>query len=264
MSERQYVKSDTLFDACLHPAGLNDQDLQTLALFGVKGAVAVSWTLSATAKSIRAHFDDLLEKQLPRLRRAGIRGYAALGVHPAGLPRRGLSEVLASLPGYCRAGQVVAIGALGLREGNSSEEQALLEQLDVAKTLKLRALVAVPREGHESALKKTLWALKKSGLPERRAALLGVDGKGLTAVRERGHHATLLLHPDYLSVEAAVGLLKKQGSERVMLGSACGRTASDFLALARAQSVMEKQKVSAHFAAHVLADNAAAFFKVHV
>lgn len=253
-----------LFDACLHPSGLNEQDLETLALFDVKAAVAVSWATAASAKSIRAHFDDLLEVQLPRLKRAGIRGYAALGVHPQGLPRRGLSEVLAALPGYCRAGQVVAIGALGLRDGSIGEEEALLEQLDIAKRLKLRALVAVPKVGGDSLLRKTLWLLKKSALPERRALVLGVDGRGLKAVRECGHHVGLLLHPDYLSVEAAVTLLRRTGSEGVLLGSGCGRTASDFLALARAQSVMERQKVSAHFAAHVLADNAAAFFKVHV
>jgi predicted metal-dependent TIM-barrel fold hydrolase len=253
-----------LFDACLHPWGLNDQDLETLTLFGVKAAVAVSWATAASPKGIRAHFDDLLDVQLPRLKRAGIRGYAALGVHPSGLPRRGLSEVLAALPGYCRAGKVVAIGALGLRDGNASEEEALLEQLDLAKRLKLRALVVVPKVSSDSVLRKTLRLLKHSGLPERRALVMGVDAKGLNAVRERGHHAGLLLHPDYLSVEAAVALLRRNGSEGVLLGSGSGRTASDFLALARAQSVMERQQVSAHFAAHVLADNAAAFFRVHV
>lgn len=252
-----------LFDACLHPAGLNAQDLETLALFGVTGAVAVSWPSSSTPKNIRAHFDDLLEVQLPRLRRAGLRGYAALGVPSAALPRRGLSEVLAVLPHYCRAGQVVAIGALGLRDGTPAEEVALLEQLDIAERLKLRALIMSPQVHAERLLRRTLWLVQKSGLPRRSVLVLGVNGKGLKTVSECGHHAGLLLHPDYMKVETAVSLLRRHGSERVMLGSGSGRTASDFLSLARAQSVLERQHVSAHFASHVLRDNAAAFFKVH-
>ena len=82
-----------------------------MRFFGVQAAVAVAHhsPTEATPKGLLKHFDELVSRQLPRMERAGLRAYAAIGVHPQRVPRRGLSEVLAALPAYFKAGKVVAI-----------------------------------------------------------------------------------------------------------------------------------------------------------
>lgn len=78
-----------IFDAQLHPEGLTDQDLESMRLFGVQAAlVAAHHFPEASARALLAHFDDIVARQLPRLERAGIRAYAALGVHPRCIDRK--------------------------------------------------------------------------------------------------------------------------------------------------------------------------------
>src|SRR5439155_24006477 len=105
----------------------------------------------ASAASLREHFDDLVQRQLPRLAAAGVRGYAALGVHPQAVPRRGLSEILSALPSYFTAGKVVALGAIGLHQGGEAEVEveAVSDQLQLARRLKLPVLVTTPRRDKE-------------------------------------------------------------------------------------------------------------------
>src|SRR5450432_4224044 len=134
-----------MFDAHLHPAGLSDQDLETLRYFGVESALVPSGrSASATVEGLLEHFDDLLEKQLPRLERAGIRAVAALGVHPSSLPRRGLAEALHRLPEYLSDRRAVAVGAIGLKLMTPPELEAFSEQLALARRLLLPVLVTCP------------------------------------------------------------------------------------------------------------------------
>ena len=100
-----------LFDAHLHPETLSDLDLESLRAFGVERAVALGHHFpEPTSRGLRAHFRDLLEVQVPRLERAGIRGYVALGVHPRAIPRRGLQNVLDGLPALFRGGRIAQFG----------------------------------------------------------------------------------------------------------------------------------------------------------
>src|SRR5438445_446024 len=77
-----------MFDAHLHPSGLTDDDLETLRYFGVEAALVPAGHTAASVDALFEHFDDLLNKQLARLERAGPRPYAARGVHLLALPRR--------------------------------------------------------------------------------------------------------------------------------------------------------------------------------
>src|SRR5689334_19541219 len=111
-----------VFDTRLHPEGLSDQDLESMRLFGVTAAVVPAHHFpQSSARAVLEHFDDIVGRQLDRLRKAGIRGYAALGIHPLSLPRRGLLEVMSALPGYFRGGRVIAVGAIGLARGGEAE-----------------------------------------------------------------------------------------------------------------------------------------------
>ena len=105
-----------LFDAHLHPESLSDQDLESMALFGVKRALVVSHHLATEPKPklLRAHFDNLISKQLRRLERAGIRAWAALGIHPLAVPARGLPEVRLGVDAQNPTGAVRLYESVGM------------------------------------------------------------------------------------------------------------------------------------------------------
>ena len=250
------------FDARLHPAGLTDQDLETLRFFGVEAAlVPCDATPLATVKNIRAHFDDVLNTQLPRLERAGIRGYAAFGVHPLSLPRRGLSELMQALPTYLGAASAAAVGTIGLSKNTDAERDAFTEQLLLARRFQLPAVVGTPVTAREAVTRKTLTLLKTAGLAPSAVMIQGATGSTLRLIRELGHWAALTLHPDALTVEQAVKLVRASGVERLVLETAAGDGASDILAISRAASLLDAAGLTAAVVARVTGRNAALFFK---
>lgn len=255
-----------LFDPRLHPGTLDDRDLETLQAFGLRGALVVADATvhPATPAALFKHFDHLLGRELPRLERAGVRAWAALGVHPAVLPRRGLGEVLEALPGYLRGGKVVALGLVGLARGDEAEKDALLEQLALADEYRLPALVVAPGREKERVTKALLATLRGARVVPGRVLIDGAVGRTVRVIRELGFHAGLTLHPEHLSVERAVSLVRALGPERLVLDSAAGDGASDILSLARAAHRLAAAGLSRSVVNRVVARNAETFLGVRV
>jgi len=251
-----------LFDAHLHPQGLTDQDLESLRLFGVAAAVvAADHSAEPTAKGLLAHFEEVVRRQLPRLEKQGVRAYAALGVHPRAVPRRGLSEVLQALPGWF-GGRVVALGEIGLHAGSEEEEEAFVEQLQLARRLKLRVMVHTPAQNKERLTRRTINLIRESGVAPGQVLIDHAGTKTVRLVVECGHWAGLTIHPDELSAERAVALVRKMGASRLVLDSDSGDRAGDLLGMARVASRLARGGLSDPVVAHVTWKNAAEFFGV--
>lgn len=254
-----------LFDAHVHPESLSDQDLESMRFFGVKSALAVAHhePVESKPRQILAHFDDLLSRQLPRLERFGIRAWAALGVHPQSVPQRGLGEILSALPEYFRGGKVVALGETGLHRGTEMEEEALLEQLQLARRLKLRVLIHTPHKDKLTLTRRVLTLLREAAIPPGQVLVDHANARTLRLILECGHYAGLTVHPDELSAERAVALVRTLGTERVVLNSDAGDGAGDLLGLARAAHLLGKGDLSASVVARVTRENAERFFRVN-
>jgi predicted metal-dependent TIM-barrel fold hydrolase len=249
-----------MFDVHLHPSGLSDTDLETLRFFGVEQALVPAGRAAAgTVDAVLAEFDDVLNKQLPRLERAGIRALAAFGVHPLSLPRRGLPELLHRLPEYLSDRRAVAVGAIGLRRGAPPEVDAFEQQLQLARRLKLRVIVTTPVADRESITRQTLNVLLASGIEAPRVLVDGADAKTVRLIRECGHYAGLTLHPDCIAPETATALVRKLGPERLVLDTGAGEGASDLLGLARAEHLLEKAGLSNAVVRAVTLQNAVRF-----
>lgn len=248
-----------LVDPRVHPQALDDRDLETLLVFGVTGVVLVAdaTAFPHTPAGLFEHFEHLLAKQLPRFERAGLHAWAALGVHPAVVPRRGLLHVLETLPSYLSGGKVVALGLLGLQQGGPHEEEALLEQLAVARRFNLPALVTTPVAQRETITRRLLTVLRDGKLPPGRILVDGAVKRTVRVIRELGFFAGLTLHPDHLTVERAVALVRQLGPERLVLSSAAGDGASDLLALSRAANRLVATGLSRRVAERVARDNVA-------
>lgn len=252
-----------IFDAHLHPEALSDQDLESMRFFGVERALVVAHHFpEPTSKALLRHFDDLVEKQLPRLERLGIRAYAALGVHPRCIPRRGLSEVLSALPDYFQGGRVVALGETGLHSGGEEEEETFLEQLALARRLKLRVVVHTPNQDKERHTRRILTLLRQSGVLASRVLVDHANTRTVRTILEVGHWAGLTLHPEALKAERAVALVRRLGSERLVLNSDAGDGAGDILGLARLANLLAKANLSERIVRRIARDNAVRFFQI--
>lgn len=254
----------SLLDAQIHLGALSDQDLRDLRYFGVGGAVAVCGDdlPAGEGKDILAYLSRLLVEGSARLRAAGIAPFFAVGVPPGRIPDRGFEEVLSEIPALAELARVVAIGAIGLREGGEEEEEVFQRQLELASSLALPLVVATPAREKERLTRRTLALLKEHRVPAERVLVSGVTPRTLPLVRSRGHLATLLIHPSGIRAEEAVRLIGKHGSQGLVLASDLGSGPGDLVAMPRAVHLLARAGLSRVVARKVARENALAFFQI--
>ena len=195
---------------------------------------------------------------------AAVAGAPAGAVFDIAVPASALPGVLSALPDYFTGGRVVALGEIGLHRGGEHEEEAFLEQLALAKRLKLRVLVHTPHRNKESITRRTLTLLRASGIPPSRVLVDHTNRRTVRLVLECGHYAGLTVHPEELSGERAVALVRELGTSRVVLDSDSGEGVGDILGLPRAARLLEKAKLSSAVVARVTRLNAARFYRVEL
>ncbi|MGO8971395.1 MAG: TatD family hydrolase [Myxococcaceae bacterium] len=249
-----------LFDSHLHPERLREADLQTLRHFGVQRALGVAHFLEEPGvEALRAQFAALVEEQLPRLQRAGVDARLALGVHPRSVPRRGLQAVLDLLPAAFDHRRVVALGEIGLHHGGPQEEEAVVEQLHLARRLRVPVLVHTPERDKERHTRRLLALLRLHGPAPERVLVDHVSTRTLALVLGCGHWAGLTVQLGALKAERAVALVARLGSERLVLNSDAGDRPGDLLALPRAVHLLQKAGLSERLVRRVAWANAGTF-----
>lgn len=247
-------------DLHLHAEGISDQDLSTLAFFGLSCAVTCANDAGATSKDeLLRHWDELVSIQTQRLLAAGIKPLVALAVHPARIPLHGVDDLLERLPHYFDDPRVVALGELGLQHGGEREEEIFARQLELAVLLRRPVIVHTPARDKLSRTKRLLAMLRESRLPRERVLVDHTTPETFTLVRACGHWAGLTLQPGALAQGELAQLLSRNGAEQVVLTSDIGEGPADLLALPRAAESLRKAGLSADLCRRALHDGPLAF-----
>jgi uncharacterized protein len=226
-----------MLDILLHARALDARALSDLLYFGVEGALVPSddSVAPATGAAVRRGWEETAAAAR-RLRRAGLAGRAALGVHPNRIPLRGLEALLAELPELLSRPEVAAVGAIGLAAGGELEERVLTRQLELARELRLPVLVTTPAANRERLTRRVIALLRDAEVEPARALVL-VDLRTVRVVRACGHVAVLSLSGSdgpRGGIDAAARVVASLGPEGIALGSDAGLAGGDLLALPRA------------------------------
>lgn len=248
-----------LFDADLHPLGLRGDDLDDLRFFGVAGALAPAGdsAVPATRDAVHRSWEALVPGGVRRLVRAGIAGFAAIGIHPRCIPRRGLEALLAELPELLGRPRVVAVGSIGLEEGGALEESVFSRQLELASELRLPVIVHTPWQRKEQVTRKILAMLREHALDPERVLVARADTRTVRTIRACGFACALSLSLGGAEpIDEAVRLVRSLGPEGLVLGSGAGDGPGDLLALPRAAARMTKAGLSAAVIRRVCGGNA--------
>ncbi|MBE2249945.1 MAG: hydrolase TatD [Myxococcus sp.] len=231
-----------MFDARLTPAGLSDQDLETLRQFGVTGGLALA-PAAHRVDDVEGAWAQALE-QRGRLEAKGFDAVTCACVPVALGGKRGVAALVAALPKQLGARGVRALGPLTLHRGTEDEVDLFLEQLALAEALARPVVVTAPIARHDALTVKSLALLHQSGVEPARVLVDGLTAKSVRSVLARGHLAGLTLHPDRLDVDVAERLVHALGPTRLVLGSGAGDGPSDLLSLPRLVSRLKVAKLS--------------------
>ena len=158
-------------------------------------------------------------------------------------------------PGVEDAGSTMLLIAVEL------EEEAFLEQLALARSLGLRVLVHTPGQDKERHTRRILSLLRDSGVTPGRVLVDHASSKTVRPILGCGHWAGLTLHPEQLRAERAVALVRRLGSERLVLNSDAGDGAGDILGLARLANLLAKARLSPPIVRRVASENAERFYR---
>jgi predicted metal-dependent TIM-barrel fold hydrolase len=249
-------------DLHLHADGIPDQDLATLAYFGVEAAVTCSRDACAgNAVELRRHWDELVAVQTARLTQAGIRPMVALALHPSRIPWHGVDDLLQRLPHYFDDPRVVALGELGLQEGGQREEEILSRQLELAARLRKPVIVHTPDREKAARTRRLLALLKKSAVEPSRVLIDHVNGETFALARGVGCWAGLTLQPGLFEAESAAALISRHGAERIVLTSDIGEGATDLLALPKAKEALKTAGLSEELQHRVFFEGPLAFLR---
>jgi len=240
-----------LFDAHLRGRELTRRDVEDLRFFGVTGALCPSAdsVTPTSAAALRRTWEDLAGVTIPRLRRAGLAAWAALGIPPRSIPWRGLEALLAELPDLFSQPQVVAIGPVGLEFGTEREEMAFLRQLELARELRLPVLVHTPARDKARLTRRVLGLLRLAEVDPGGVLVDHADARTVRTIRSMGYAAVLSLSAGRPAgrggaIEEAARLVQTLGPEGIVLASDAGEGPGDLLALPRAADRMAKLGLS--------------------
>jgi predicted metal-dependent TIM-barrel fold hydrolase len=258
------------FDAALEPSGLTRGDLEQLAHFGVRAGLvrAAPSPRPRDAGALVARWEALLERELPRLAKAGIAGFAVLGIPPEAPPTRGFETALHRLVPLLGRRRGAAIGPIGLGDGGAHEataEHALRRHLEIAREIDRPLVVQLTSRSSGAAgprLRRLLELLDEGGADPARVLFEGAGRSALRILRERGYWVALRPGQHRLTAHAAAEQVARQGSQGLLLASGAGSGHGDLLAVAKVVSEMEERGLTAAVVRRVAFTNAAKLLRI--
>lgn len=255
-----------IFDAHTHVDTRGLGDLQTLALFGLEALVTCAHDALpySAPESLLDHFERLLDFDCRRLRSSAIAPYVALGVHPRGIPKRDVKQVLDKLPLLLTRQPVVAVGEIGLQDDTDEEREVFRSQLEIARQLNMPCVAHTPAGDKAAVTSEILSIVDAVGIDKSLILIDHVDERNFDLVRDSGCWIGLTVQSGKLSEERAAALVEVGDRDRIVLDSDLASSSSELLALPKTILELRKRGLPRPEIEKVAFDNACRLYRVNL
>jgi predicted metal-dependent TIM-barrel fold hydrolase len=233
------------FDPHIHMLSRTTDDYENMAAAGIIGVVEPAFWTGQPRTNVGTfidYYDSLVGWERFRASQFGIQHFCTIGLNPKEANDVKLAEeVMKLLPRYCQKDKVVAVGEIGYDDMTSAEERFFAEQLELAKKLKLPALVHTPHRDKKAGTKRTLELVKEVGIDEEMVLIDHLEEQTLPLVLETGCWRGHSIYPNTkMSEDRMVALLKKYGTEKMVVNSAADWGKSDPLKVPKTGQAMKE------------------------
>jgi predicted metal-dependent TIM-barrel fold hydrolase len=217
----------------------------------------------SSASGFRDYFRQLTVYEPARAARVSLPHYCWLCINPKEAEDLVLArEVMAMIPEFLDAPNVLGIGEIGLNRNTRNELRVLEEHIDLAVRHDQLILVHTPHL--EDKLKGTRLIVDvlrgHSGVRPERVIIDHVEEHTVAGVLDAGFWAGITLYPESkCTPPRAVDLLEIYGRERLWLNSACDWGQSDPLAVPKTALEMRRRGFADDLVDGVLYRNPHAF-----
>lgn len=258
-----------LFEPHIHMYSRTTDDYDAMSKAGIEVIVQPSFWLGTPRTSV-ATFEDYWEHMITfetkRARDYGIEQFVCISVNPKEATERPLAlDAIEVMKKYLDRERVVAVGEIGYNLINDLEEEVMVKQMDIAAEKDMLMTVHLPHNNKPEGMRRMDRILNSDqGRRYNRRKIL-VDHnveETIEKTLELDMWAGLSVYPvTKLSPERAMSIVKKYGTERIMVHSAADWGPSDPLSVPLVAREMRKAGFSINEIEQVTFYNAYEFFR---
>ena len=253
------------FDPHVHMTSRTTGDYQAMAQAGIGAVLEPAFWLGQPRTHVGTfedYFSALIGWERFRASQFGIHHVCALSLNPkeANDPRVA-PGVIELLPHYLPKDGVVAVGEIGYDEMTPDEEHYFAIQLELARASDLPVLVHTPHRDKKRGTERSLALIRDIGFPEERVLIDHNTEETLPLVLDTGCWAGHSIYPHTKMDETRmVALLRRYGTERMVINSAADGGVSDPLKVPATAAAMRASGFTDEAIASVLWTNPVRFF----
>ncbi len=231
------------FDPHIHLTSRTTDDLQAMAAAGVRAIVEPAFWVGQPRTNVGSfvdYFSSLVGWERFRAAQFGIQHHCAIGLNSKEANNEGLArEVLELLPRFAFKEGVVAIGEIGYDEITPAEERAYEHQLAFAKEHDMVVMVHSPHRDKKRGIVRSLEVAANLGFPMRKLVIDHNNEETVRSVLDAGAWAAFTIYPHTkMGSERMVEIVKRHGSDRVIVDSSADWGVSDPLSVPRTAALM--------------------------
>jgi predicted metal-dependent TIM-barrel fold hydrolase len=242
-----------LFDPHIHMYSRTTDDYDKMSKAGIEVIVQPSFWLGSPRRHVGTfedYWEHMITFETKRAKEFGIEHFVCISVNPKEAIERplALDAVDAMIKnGFLDRERVVAVGELGYNLINDLEEEIFVKQMDIAAEKDMLMTVHLPHNNKPEGMKRIERILqndknKGDGKYNREKILVDHnEEETIEKTLELGMWAGLSVYPvTKLSPERAIKIIKKYGTERIMIHSAADWGISDPLSVPLVAREMRK------------------------
>lgn len=254
-----------IFDPHIHMSSRTTADYEAMAAAGIAAVVEPAFWVGQPRTHVGTfedYFASLLGWEPFRASQFGIRHFCTLALNPKEAnDERIAAGVVALLPRYLGKDGVVAVGEVGYDEQTPAEDRWFAEQLALARRFDLPALVHTPHRDKKRGTERSLALVRDVGFPEERVLIDHNNEETLPLVLDTGCWAGHSIYPNSKMDEPRMAaLVRRYGSERMIVNSAADWGISDPLKVPKTIAVMRAEGIADDVIETVVWRNPVAFF----
>ncbi|MGZ7160584.1 MAG: TatD family hydrolase [Methanobacterium sp.] len=251
-----------MIDSHIHADTRPFEDFEIMNMAGIEKAVTCAHDPlnMSTSDVVFDHWDRILNNDLKRAAKNGLKLYAALGIHPRSISVD-FKRALDKLPSILQNENVVAVGEIGLERASQLEKEIFKTQLELADELKMKVVVHTPRQNKKEITKITASIIEENINPEM-VIIDHVDNSIIHDVIEIGSMLGITVQPQKMTPDEAIVLLSDYGFEKFTLDSDMSSSPSDPLSVPKTVHKMRIDGFAEKDIDKVSTGNAARFFGI--
>ena len=227
----------------IHMYSRTTDDYQRMYEAGIRACVEPSFWLGSNRRYAGTFFDYfqlILEFETVRAKRFGIDHYCAVSLNPKEAEDVPLAdEVIAGLKEYLDHPRCVALGEIGFNNQTPNEERAFVKQLNLATELDIPVIVHLPHTDKLRGTRRSAEIVKAEGANVEKVILDHNIEETIETSLETGCWSGMTVYPiSKLTPERVSNMIKKYGSERIIVNGSADWGVSDPLSLVKVVDYM--------------------------